>query len=111
MFICTIVFRVVPADAKLHSATVTIDATSREAWTFFSLSAGEPVEVEDHTPLTDWDLGFQRTKVIVNAGVGGPSAGSALALDDVQFEEIVEAPEGDYVTDTNQIATIARGDG
>ena len=111
MFICTIVFRVALAEAELHSATVTIDATSREAWTFFSFAAGKPVEIEDHRSSTDWDLGFQRTKVIVNGGVSGPGAGSALVLDGVQFEEVVEAPEGDYVPDTDQIATIARGDG
>lgn len=109
--ICTIVFGAATADAKLHSATVTIDATSREAWTFFSFSAGTPVQVEDHTTSTDWDLGFQRTMVIINGGVSGPGAGSALVVADVQFDEIVEAPEGDYVPDTDQIATIARGDG
>ena len=70
--ISAIVFGAATADAKLHSATVTIDATSREAWTFFSFSAGTPVEVEDHTTSTDWDLGFQRTMVIVNGGVSGP---------------------------------------
>lgn len=111
MFICITVFRAAPADAELHSATVTIDATSREAWTFFSFSAGKTVEIEDHTSSTDWDLGFQRTMVIVNGGVSGPGEGSALILDGVQFEDIVEAPEGDYVPDTDQIATIARGDG
>ena len=109
--ISTIVFGAATADAKLHSATVTIDATSREAWTFFSFSAGTPVEVEDHTTSTDWDLGFQRTMVIVNGGVSGPGAGSALVVADVEFDEIVEAPEGDYVPDTDQIAAIARGDG
>lgn len=111
IFICTIIFGVVLADAKVHSATVTIDATSREAWTFFSFSTGKPVEIEDHTSSMDWDLGFQRTMVIVNGGASGPGEGTALILEGVQFEDVVAAPEGDYVPDTDQIATIARGDG
>lgn len=49
--------------------------------------------------------------MIVNGGVSGPGEGSALILDGVQFEDIVEAPEGDYVPDTDQITAIARGDG
>ncbi len=111
IFICTIIFGVVPADAKVHSATVTIDATSREAWTFFSFSTGKPVEVEHHSSSINWDLGFQRTMVIVNGGASGPGEGTVLILEGVQFEDVVAAPEGVYVPDTDQIATIARGDG
>lgn len=32
-------------------------------------------------------------------------------MKDISFEDVLEAPEGDYVSDTDQIATFARGDG
>ena len=58
-----------------------------------------------------WNLGFKRTEVIVNGGVSGPGKTGVLALKDTPFEDILEAPDDDYVSDTDQIATFARGDG
>ena len=34
-----------------------------------------------------------------------------MALEDISFEDVLEAPEEAYVSDTEQIATFARGDG
>ena len=58
-----------------------------------------------------WDLGFKRTEVIVNGGVNGPGKTGTLALKDISFEDVLKAPEDDYVSDTDQIATFARGEG
>ena len=40
-----------------------------------------------------------------------PVKAPSVILEGVQFEDVVAAPEGVYVPDTDQIATIARGDG
>lgn len=97
--------------AEIHHKTLTIDATDRDNWAYINLSAGEVVEIDDAETSMAWDLGFKRTEVIVNGGVSGLGEAGAVALKDISFEEVIEAPEGDYVSDTEQIATLARGEG
>ena len=99
------------AHAEIHQNTLTIDATSRDNWAYVNLLAGEVVKVDDAETAMEWDLGCKRTEVILNGGTSGPGEGGAIALKDVAYEDVLEAPEGDYVADTEQIATFARGDG
>ena len=88
-----------------------VDATNRENWAYINLTTGETVDIADPATSMAWNLGFKRTEVIANGGVSGPGKTGALVLKDISFEEVLEAPEDDYVSDTDQIATFARGDG
>ena len=99
------------AHAEIHQNTLTIDATDRDNWAYVNLLAGKVVKVDDAETAMEWDLGCKRTEVILNGGTSGPGEGGAIALKDVAYEDVLEAPEGDYVADTEQIATFARGDG
>ena len=102
-----------PADVapQLDVVNFTIDATSREAWTYFSLARGDTVEVADPLNSMDWDLGFQRTKVITNGGVSGPGKGGAVLLKDVEFEGVKEAPAGGYAVDSDEnLAIVAQSE-
>ena len=92
---------------QLDVVNFTINATSREAWAYFSLAKGDVVEVADPLNSMDWDLGFQRTKVITNGGVSGPGKGGAVLLKDVDFEGVKEAPAGGYAVDSGQNLAIA----
>ena len=107
----TVSIAALTASAELHHNTLTVDATDRENWAYLNLTKGETVDIADPATSMAWDLGFKRTEVIVNGGVSGPGKTEALALKDLSFEDVFEAPEGDYVSDTDQIATFARGDG
>ena len=107
----TVSVAVSTASAELHQNTLTVDATDRENWAYINLTKGETVDIADAATSMAWDLGFKRTEVITNGGVSGPGQTGALALEDISFEDILEAPEGEYVSDTEQIATFARGDG
>ncbi len=98
-------------DAELHQNKLTVDATDRENWAYVNLTEGETVDIADPANSMAWDLGFKRTQVIVNGGVSGPGKTGALALEDISFEDVLEAPEEEYVSDTEQITTFARGDG
>lgn len=106
-----LVFTVSIAFAELHQNTLTVDATSRDNWAYVNLAEGTVVKIKDAATSLEWHLGFKRTAAIVNGGVSGPGKAGAMALKDVPFEEVIEAPEGDYVSDTDQIATLARDDG
>ncbi len=99
-----------PAEAapQLDVVSFTIDASSREAWAYFSFTKGDTVEVADPLNSMDWDLGFQRTVVITNGGVSGPGKGGALMLKDVEFEGVKEAPADGYAVDSDaDLAIVA----
>ena len=94
-----------------EAATFTVDATSLEAWTYFSLAKGGVVEVADPANSMNWDLGFQRTKVKLNGGVSGPGKGRAVMLTDVGFNEVNEAPAGGYAADSEEnLAIVAQSE-
>lgn len=111
LFITVSIAAVFIASAELYQNTLTVDATDRENWAYVNLTEGETVDIADAATSMAWDLGFKRTGVIANGGVSGPGKTGALALEDISFEDVLEAPEGAYVSDTEQIATFARGDG
>ena len=111
LLVFTINTTVLTVGAELHQNTLTVDATDRENWAYINLTEGETVDIADAATSMAWDLGFKRTGVIVNGGVSGPRKTGALALEDISFEDVLEAPEEEYVSDTEQIATFARGDG
>ena len=94
-----------------EAATFTVDATSREAWTYFSFAKGTVVEITDPSNSTSWDLGFQRTKVKLNGGVSGPGEGRAIMLADVEFNEVNEAPASGYAADSDaNLAIVAQSE-
>ena len=98
------------ADAapQLDTVSFTIDATSREAWVYFSFAKRVAVDVADPLNSMDWDLGFQRTKVKLNGGISGPGKGSVVMLKDVEFEGVKEAPADGYTADSDaNLAIIA----
>ena len=102
-----------PADVapQLDVVNFTIDATSKEAWAYFSLAKGDIVEVADPLNSMDWDLGFQRTQVITNGGVSGPGKGGAVLLKDVEFDQVNEAPAGGYAVDSDEnLAIVAQSE-
>ena len=111
MMVFTVSIAVFTVSAELHQNILTVDATDRENWAYINFIEGETVDIADPASSLAWDLGFKRTEVIANGGVSGPGKTGALALKDTTFEEVLEAPEGDYVSDTDQIMTFARGDG
>lgn len=90
----------------LEAMTRTIDATSKEEWTYFSFVAGEVVDVEDAATSEAWDIGFQRTQVKLNGGVSGPGEGSVVMLTETTFEAVTAAPTDGYRADTADTLAI-----
>ena len=98
----------VPVDEPIgpEALTFTIDATNEEAWAYFSFASGDIVEVEDAANSEAWDLGFQRTKVILNGGISGPGMGSVVMLTETTFEAVIVAPADGYLADTEDTLAI-----
>jgi hypothetical protein len=78
----------------------TLDARSLDRWTYFDFSRGSVVEVPQQLSL-EWDLAFERHKVLANGGATNPKGkGAILNLGDVDFGSLAEAPAEGYVEDT-----------
>ena len=93
------------------AVTFTVDAASRESWTYFSFTKRGVVEVAAPNNSMDWDLGFQRTKVKLNGGVSGAGKGRAVMLTDAAFGDLKEAPASGYAADSDaSLAIVAESE-
>ena len=91
-------------DRLVGPVLYTLEARAAEQWTFFDFSRGSVVEVP-HQFGIDWDLAFQRHKILANGGATNPKGrGAILNLGAVGFDKILEAPAEGYIEDT--IASI-----
>jgi hypothetical protein len=82
----------------------TLEARAAEQWTYFDFSRGSVVEVP-HQFGVDWDLAFQRHKILANGGATNPKGrGAILNLGAVAFDAVMEVPAEGYIEDV--IASI-----
>ena len=91
---------------SLETFTFTVDATSKEQWSYFSFQSGDIVDIEDALNSEEWDIGFQRTQVKLNGGVSGPGMGSVVMLTETTFENVTIAPEDGYRSDSEDTLAI-----
>lgn len=77
----------------------TVDATAHDRWVYFDFSRGSVVDVRSRRSL-DWDIAFQRHRMISNGGATN-SLGLAAVLDlgPVNIDSALVLPESGYVTD------------
>jgi len=91
-------------DRLVGPVLYTLEARAAEQWTFFDFSRGSVVEVP-HQFGVEWDLAFQRHKILANGGATNPKGrGAILNLGEVVFDKVLEAPAEGYIADT--IASI-----
>ncbi|GHN02936.1 hypothetical protein WSM22_44250 [Cytophagales bacterium WSM2-2] len=69
----------------------------KNKFTFFSFSTGAVVANAD-SATTKWDIAFNRTTIIVNAGTSGPGTGGAIVQVGA-FDDLKTVPDGDFKTD------------
>ena len=96
--------------AEIKEATITIDASSREAFAFFSFEAGKVVTIKDQKTTLQWDLGLKRAEIIVNGGNSGNGKGGVISLEKAKFSAIDQAPAEGYIADTEKLSALATGD-
>jgi hypothetical protein len=87
--------------------TLVIEAKSKETWTLVSFSTGKSFVVKDidkqkeELSKRDWDLGFQRTKIVTNGGITNPKGNvGVINLGLVDFDSIREVPESEFIQDS-----------
>ena len=75
-------------DRLVGPVLYTLEARAAEQWTFFDFSRGSVVDVP-HQFGVEWDLAFQRHKILANGGATNPKGrGAILNLGAVAFDEV-----------------------
>jgi HmuY protein len=72
----------------------TVDATSTDAWRYFSFRVGA---VTDGAGAKDWDLAFRRYQVIANGGKAFVGQGGIHDLGPVRFDDVHAVPATGYL--------------
>jgi HmuY protein len=98
---------------ETNNPVLKVSAQSKEKWTLVDFSSRKTFQISDpekeRTLLTeqDWDLGFQRTKIISNGGVTNPQGKVAIAnLGPVEFNSVTQVPEVTFVPDTRSWGNV-----
>jgi len=92
---------------KTTHPTLVIQAKSKEKWTLVSFTTGKTHTIndldkqKDELSRLDWDLGFQRTKIVTNGGITNPKGHvGVINLGLVDFDSIREVPDSKFVQDS-----------
>ncbi len=77
----------------------TVDARSHDEWVYFDFSRGSVVPVDSRRSL-DWDIAFQRHRMITNGGATNPLGRAGVSpLGSAVIESALGLPEAGYVAD------------
>jgi hypothetical protein len=86
-------------DRSVGPRDYTVDATAHDRWVYFDLSRGSVVQVGSRRSL-DWDIAFQRHRMITNGGATNPlGMAGAIDLGPVALGTPLRAPASGYAID------------
>lgn len=102
-----------PKIIETTNPVLRVNAQSKEKWTLVDFSTQKTFQISDPEKdqklmaQQEWDLGFQRTKIISNGGVTNPQGKVSIAnLGPVDFDSVVQAPEVSFVPDTRSWGNV-----
>lgn len=81
------------------SFIVRVDATYKEAWVYVDMLERKDVPASEAVGGTNWDLAFQRFKIISNSGVDGVGTVETAVLEGQDFDALTQAPASGYLQD------------
>jgi len=95
-----------PKSFDTNNPVLKVNAQSKEKWTLVDFSTQSSFQISDPEKdkelmnQQDWDLGFQRTKIISNGGITNPQGQVAIAnLGPVKFDSVTHIPEVSFAPD------------
>jgi hypothetical protein len=98
---------------ETNNPVLKVNAQSKEQWTLVDFSTQKTFQISDPDKdkalmkQQDWDLGFQRTKIISNGGVTNPEGNVSIAnLGPVDFNSVLQIPTASYVPDTRSWGNV-----
>jgi hypothetical protein len=98
---------------ETNNPVLKVNAQSKEKWTLVDFSTRKTFQISDPEKdqelmnQQDWDLGFQRTKIISNGGVTNPLGKVTIAnLGPVDFNSVVQIPQVSFVPDVRSWGNV-----
>lgn len=86
-------------DATVGPVTYTVDATAHDRWTYFDFSRGSVVAIDSRRSL-DWDIAFQRHRMMTNSGDTNPlGQAGVIDLGPIPVDSAISLPAGGYSVD------------
>ena len=87
-------------DAVVGPVTYTVDARSHDGWVHFDFSRGSVVDIDARSSL-DWDIAFQRHRMLTNGGATNPMGqGGVLDLGPASIDSAtIELADDGFVAD------------
>lgn len=76
-----------------------VNASFQNSWVYLDLDTKNEVPVADALGKPDWDLGFQRYRIVSNSGVSGVGNVEVAILPDQDFDALTQAPASGYLKD------------
>lgn len=86
-----------------------LNSVSTSKFTLFSFK-DNAVILNSDSSTTKWDIGFRGTTIILNGGISGPGQAAGQIVTGI-FDELTEAPEAGYVSDTANEKAILGSNG
>jgi len=75
------------------------DASQKEFWVYLDVDNSKEIPGAEALGTKEWDLGFQRFKIISNSGVDGVGDVEVAVLPGQDFDTLSTAPETGYLRD------------
>lgn len=86
-------------EGSIGPVDYTVDASAHDEWVYFDFSRASVVVV-DHRGSLDWDIAFQRHRMLTNGGATNPlGQGGVLDLGPQSMDRAFEVPAEGYITD------------
>ena len=76
-----------------------VNATDYENWVYLALEERDIFSLSNPESDNSWDIGMQRYQFKLNSSIHGSNSVSALLIEDIDYEELLEAPSGEYLVD------------
>jgi hypothetical protein len=96
-----------------NNPIIKVNAKDRNTWMLVEFASGKTIKISEADAetkklnLTNWDLGFSRTKIISNGGKTNSSGKTGIInLGFINFDDVRTAPENGYVQDHRSLGNL-----
>lgn len=76
-----------------------VNATNQNAWVYLDLDGPAEVPAGEAVGATQWELAFQRYRIISNGGVSGVGSAEVAILPGADFDSLTVPPASGYLRD------------
>ena len=87
------------SESSIEDPYYNVNATDYENWVYIDLESQEIFDIASPETDSSWDIGIKRYHFKLNSSIHGAEAVGAILVEDTEYEELLEAPVGEYQVD------------